>query len=111
MEVPEASLKNVPNEYELHSSKKGWKRYRTKDIENLLAELVDAEDRKDAALKDTIRRIFQCFDERYKKWNTAVQCLSVLDVLISFSQYSRCGDGPVCRPEIISPDENSEFAI
>ena len=32
-----------------------------------------------------------------------VQCLSVLDVLLSMAQYSRCGDGPVCRPEIISP--------
>ena len=65
MEVPEAALKHVPEEYELMSSKKGAKRYRTKTIDNLLAELVDAEERKDVALKDIMRRIFHSFDERY----------------------------------------------
>lgn len=47
------------------SSKKGAKRYRTTVIEDMLAELVDAEERKDAALKDVMRRIFHSFDERY----------------------------------------------
>ena len=37
-----------------------------------------------------------------------MQCLSVLDVLLSLSQYSRCGDGPVCRPEIVSPDADNK---
>ena len=64
MEVPEAALKRVPEEYEVMSSKKGAKRYRTKTIDNLLAELLDAEERKDAALKDIMRRIFHSFDER-----------------------------------------------
>ena len=65
MEVPEAALKHVPEEYELMSSKKDAKRYRTKTMDNFLAELVDAEERKDAALKDIMRRIFHSFDERY----------------------------------------------
>lgn len=63
MEIPENVAKKVPDEYELTSSKKGWKRYRTKRIEELLAELSDAEDKKDAALKDVMRRIFHKFDQ------------------------------------------------
>ena len=64
MEIPEVALKRVPEEYELMSSKKGAKRYHTKTIDSLLAELVDAEERKDMALKDIMRRIFHSFDER-----------------------------------------------
>ncbi|XP_021365348.1 DNA mismatch repair protein Msh6-like isoform X1 [Mizuhopecten yessoensis] len=108
MEVPESALKRVPDDYELFSSKKGWKRYRTSEIDEYLSELADAEERKDAALKDTMRRIFHSFDERYKTWEVALQCISVLDVLMSLSSYSRCGDGVMCRPEVVSPADDTE---
>ena len=68
MEIPESALRNVPNEYQLMSSKKGAKRYRTEEIEEMLAQMVDAEDRKDSALKDVMRRIFHSFDERLVGW-------------------------------------------
>ena len=64
IEVPESALKNIPHHYELMSSKKGAKRFRTSDIEDMLAELIDAEDRKDTCLKDIMRRIFHNFDEK-----------------------------------------------
>ncbi|XP_064596885.1 DNA mismatch repair protein Msh6-like [Liolophura sinensis] len=108
MEIPENVAKKVPDEYELTSSKKGWKRYRTKWIEELLAELSDAEDKKDAALKDVMRRIFHKFDQGYTIWERAVQCVAVLDVLISLANYSHCGDGPLCRPEVVSPGKGTK---
>ena len=37
-----------------------------------------------------------------------MQCLSVLDVLLTLAQYSRCGDGALCRPEFVLPNEDSE---
>lgn len=64
MEIPESAVKRVPNEYELKSSKKGWKRYWTNDVQEMLATLTEAEDRKDVAQRDCMRRIFQSFDER-----------------------------------------------
>lgn len=64
IEVPESAVKNVPNEYRLMSSKKGAKRFRTTAIEDMLVELSDAEDRKDVALKDVMRRIFYNFDKQ-----------------------------------------------
>lgn len=45
---------------------------------------------------------------RYQMWDTAVQCVSVLDVLLSLAQYSRCSDGPVCRPEIVVPSDEQQ---
>lgn len=108
IEVPESALKRIPDEYHLMSSKKGAKRYRTTDIEDQLVDLTDAEERKDAALKDTMRRLFYSFDERYKTWDTAIQCLSVLDVLMSLAKYVGAADGVTCRPEIIEPSSDTE---
>lgn len=38
-------------------------------------------------------------------WNTAVQCLSVLDVLMSLAEYARSEGGDVCIPEFVLPSE------
>ena len=65
IEVPENSLSKVPKSYDLMSSKKGAKRYRTQEINEWVYELADAEEKKAACLKDIMRRIFHNFDERY----------------------------------------------
>ncbi|XP_063300004.1 DNA mismatch repair protein Msh6 [Pelobates fuscus] len=110
MEIPESfTERNLPEEFELKSTKKGYKRYWTKTIERLFGDLVNAEERRDAALKDCMRRLFYNFDVNYKEWQTAVECFAVLDVLLSLSQYSKGGDGPVCRPIILLPDDTSPF--
>ncbi|XP_069811021.1 DNA mismatch repair protein Msh6 [Dendropsophus ebraccatus] len=110
MEIPESvTERNLPEEYELKSTKKGFKRYWTKAIENMFGDLVNAEERRDAALKDCMRRLFYNFDKNYKEWQTAVECFAVLDVLICLAQYSRGGDGPVCRPDILLPDDKAPF--
>nr|BAV25096.1 DNA mismatch repair protein MutS-homolog 6 [Xenopus laevis] len=110
MEIPEnIADRNLPEEYTLKSTKKGFKRYWTKAIEKMFGDLVNAEERRDAALKDCMRRLFYNFDKNYKEWQTAVECFAVLDVLISLSQYSQGGDGPVCRPEIVLQENGSPF--
>ncbi|XP_077341732.1 DNA mismatch repair protein Msh6 isoform X1 [Lithobates pipiens] len=110
MEMPESvTERNLPEEYELKSTKKGYKRYWTKTIEKLFGELVNAEERRDAALKDCMRRLFYNFDKNCKEWQTAVECFAVLDVLMCFAQYSRGGDGPVCRPVIALPDDTPPY--
>ncbi|NXN93064.1 MSH6 protein, partial [Rhinopomastus cyanomelas] len=110
MEIPEsAASRNLPEDYELKSSKKGYKRYWTKEIEKMLAAMVSAEERRDAALKDTMRRLFYNFDKNSKAWQTAVECIAVLDVLMSLANYSQDGDGPLCRPVILPVDSASPF--
>ncbi|KAK2166249.1 hypothetical protein LSH36_40g05016 [Paralvinella palmiformis] len=107
MEVPD-SVRHVPDEYEVTSSKKGFKRYKTVEIERLFSKLTDAEDRRDVALKDVMRRIFYNFDKSYEKWSGAVQCIAVLDVLINLSHYSHCGDGIMCRPQFVIPSHDKQ---
>lgn len=79
MEVPDSiSERNIPEEYEVKSTKKGWKRYVTKETERLFSELQGFEEKRDAALKDCMRRLFYNFDKNYKDWKTAVECMAVL---------------------------------
>ncbi|OXB82828.1 UNVERIFIED_CONTAM: hypothetical protein H355_010398 [Colinus virginianus] len=108
MEIPETAIsRNLPEEYELKSTRKGFKRYWTKEIEKMLAELVNAEERRDAALKDCMRRLFYNFDKNSQDWQAAVHCIAVLDVLMSLANYSRDGDGPLCRPVILLPEDTA----
>nr|XP_048272199.1 DNA mismatch repair protein Msh6 isoform X3 [Myodes glareolus] len=107
LEIPENfTTRNLPEEYELKSTKKGCKRYWTKTIEKKLANLINAEERRDMSLKDCMRRLFYNFDKNYKDWQSAVECIAVLDVLLCLANYSQGGDGPMCRPEILLPGED-----
>ncbi|XP_021574472.1 DNA mismatch repair protein Msh6 isoform X1 [Carlito syrichta] len=110
LEIPENfTTHNLPEEYELKSTKKGCKRYWTKTIEKKLANLINAEERRDVSLKDCMRRLFYNFDKNYKDWQTAVECIAVLDVLLCLANYSRGGDGPMCRPVILLPEDTPPF--
>ncbi|XP_048375271.1 DNA mismatch repair protein Msh6 isoform X2 [Sphaerodactylus townsendi] len=108
MEIAESALpNNLPDEYVLKSTRKGYKRYWTKDIEKMLAEIVSAEERRDAAQKNCMKRLFYNFDKNNKDWRTAVECIAVLDVLICLATYSQGCDGPLCRPVFILPEKNT----
>ncbi|XP_068182985.1 DNA mismatch repair protein Msh6 isoform X2 [Antennarius striatus] len=105
MEVPDSvSERNIPEEYEVKSTKKGFKRYVTKESERLFSELQGFEEKRDAALKDCMRRLFYNFDKNYRDWKTGVECMAVLDVLLALSRYSQGGDGPMTRPEVVLPE-------
>uniref|UniRef100_I3JU46 DNA mismatch repair protein n=1 Tax=Oreochromis niloticus TaxID=8128 RepID=I3JU46_ORENI len=111
MEVPDSvSERNVPEEYELKSTKKGWKRYVTKETERMFSELQGFEEKRDAALKDCMRRLFYNFDKNYSDWKTAVECMAVLDVLLALSRYSQGSDGPMARPEVVLPEDDAQVA-
>lgn len=108
MEVPESvSERNIPEEYEVKSTKKGWKRYVTKETERLFSELQGFEEKRDAALKDCMRRLFYNFDKNYRDWKTGVECMAVLDVLLALVRYSQGGDGPMTRPQVLLPEDDS----
>uniref|UniRef100_M4BJP3 DNA mismatch repair protein n=1 Tax=Hyaloperonospora arabidopsidis (strain Emoy2) TaxID=559515 RepID=M4BJP3_HYAAE len=101
LEVPESALKKQPKEYELKSRKKGYKRFHTRTIRDLLKRLATAEAQKEEALKDQTRRIFHKFDEDYKYWMKAVQCLAVLDCLVSLGLLSSQSEG-YAKPEVVA---------
>ncbi len=65
LEIPEVALaRHTPDEYELKSQKKGFRRYWTREIETMLGRLTGAEERRNSALRDTMRVLFQSFSEQ-----------------------------------------------
>ena len=66
LEVPESALAwHTPDDYELKSQRKGFRRYWTRETERLLGEMMDAEERRSCSLKDTMRTVFHAFAEQY----------------------------------------------
>lgn len=98
IEIPDSQTKKVGAGFELQSQRKGYKRYYTAESKELLSRQINAEEHRDKVLKDLNRRIFAQFSEKYDMWSMAVYKLSVLDVLISLTEYAFSGD--MCIPEI-----------
>ena len=59
IEVPIASCNKVPSEWTTKSQKKTHRRYWTPVIEELLGDMIQAEDREKEAQKDTLRKVFE----------------------------------------------------
>lgn len=105
LEVPDH--KKVPESFEFQGARKGFRRYYTSEGKSFVSRMIAAEESRDAALRDVARRIFAHFDANYDLWKSAVHCLSVIDVLISFCIYCKSSEVDMCRPEIVLPTEDS----
>ncbi|KAK7284586.1 hypothetical protein RJT34_19335 [Clitoria ternatea] len=101
LEVPENLCRNIPRDYELRSSKKGFFRYWTPDIRKFLRELSKAESEKESLLKSTLQRLIGRFCEHHKKWKQLVSATAELDVLISLAIAGDYYEGPTCRPSFV----------
>ncbi|TVU09494.1 hypothetical protein EJB05_42970, partial [Eragrostis curvula] len=106
IEVPESLGGSVPEDYELQSTKKGFYRYWTPELKELISELSKAEAEKESILKGILQKLIQLFVY------TATRSLVKLDVLISLAIASDYFEGPSCRPTIKesnSSDDNPTF--
>lgn len=106
IEVPENAARKADDDYELQGQRKGFKRYWTEETKGMLYEMIQAEESRDQSLRDIARRIFKQFDDHQESWQSAVECLSSLDVLMSLTQYSLQGD--TTRPNIILPENDMQ---
>ncbi|CAK8544398.1 unnamed protein product [Lathyrus sativus] len=98
LEVPENLSQNIPHDYELRSSKKGFSRYWTPDIKIFLKELSHAESERETLLKSTFQRLIGRFCEHHTQWKQLVYATAELDVLINLAIVSDYYEGPTCRP-------------
>nr|CAD7589194.1 unnamed protein product [Timema genevievae] len=105
LEVSDTAAKKAGSEYELLSQRKGFKRFGTQTTKDLLSRQLATEEQKKNVLKDLSRRIFEQFSSRYTDWSRAVQCLAVLDVLLTFTEYS-LGERETCMPTFVLPSNN-----
>lgn len=102
LEVPQNACSRATYEYHLEGTRKGFKRFSTYETKDLLSRMIAAEEQKRNVLKDLSRRIFEKFSLDYNKWESAVHCLSVIDILLSFAEFARQQSGDVCLPKVTS---------
>uniref|UniRef100_A0A0E0ES22 DNA mismatch repair protein n=1 Tax=Oryza meridionalis TaxID=40149 RepID=A0A0E0ES22_9ORYZ len=108
LEVSENLRGSVPQNYELQSTKKGFYRYWTPEVKELISELSKAEAEKEAKLKCILQNLIQLFVEHHSKWRQLVSVVAELDVLISLAIASDFFEGPTCCPiikESYGPDD------
>lgn len=108
LEVPESLRGNIPRDYELRSSKKGFFRYWTPNIKKFLGELSHAESEKESKLKSILQRLISRFCEHHDKWRQLVSSTAELDVLISLAIANDYYEGPTCRPVISGLSNSNE---
>ncbi|KAJ4956317.1 hypothetical protein NE237_013100 [Protea cynaroides] len=109
LEVPEGLQGNVPRDYELRSSKKGFFRYWTPSIKKLLGELSEAESEKETKLKSILQQLIGQFCAHHIQWRQLISVTAELDVLISLAVASDYYEGNVCRPVILASSCSSQF--
>lgn len=101
IEVPESAARLADSSYALQGQRKGFRRYHTEEVKRLAADMASAEEAKEVAVKDIMRRIFENFDRRRCEWERAVRCLSLLDCLLSLAQYSGSLTDSCCTPRFL----------
>uniref|UniRef100_A0A0M3HPP5 DNA mismatch repair protein n=1 Tax=Ascaris lumbricoides TaxID=6252 RepID=A0A0M3HPP5_ASCLU len=105
LEIPEAIAQNLSADFELKSSRKGYRRMTTDESVRLFEELLEAETRRDVIRRDVMRRVFADFDTRAAKWAAVTERVAVFDVLLSLARYANSSGLGMCRPEFVYDSE------
>lgn len=106
IEVPESSSKKANSQYTLEGQRKGKnpaRRYSTNETRQLLKEMMQVEDQRNAVLKDLLRRMFEKFSDEYNVWKKVVDCVGILDCLTAFTVYGQ-NQNQICFPDIVDND-------
>ncbi|XP_054801883.1 DNA mismatch repair protein MSH6 isoform X2 [Prosopis cineraria] len=101
LEVPESLSGNIPQDYEMRSSRKGFFRYWTPDIKKLLGKLSQGEQEKESSLKTILQRLVCRFCEHHTKWRQLVSATAELDALISLAIAGDYYEGSICQPRFL----------
>ncbi|EDV97736.1 probable DNA mismatch repair protein Msh6 [Drosophila grimshawi] len=104
LEVPETHAHKVNKSYALEGQVRGKKparRYTTAETKALLKDMQQAEEVRNAVLKDLARRLFEKFSNHYEQWKQCIDCVAMLDVLAALAEYAR-QQLVICVPELVS---------
>ncbi|KAI6241441.1 DNA mismatch repair protein [Aphelenchoides fujianensis] len=99
LEIPDTLTKSLGSAYVLTSKRKGFQRYRTSELEELIDELGKAEKERDLLHGDFTRRVFEDLDQRKNKWGRILLDVANFDCLASLARYSRESSLEQCMPE------------
>ena len=100
LELPDGVA--VPPSYDLVGQRKGFKRYKSAELQELVAARDAALAARDAALGSVLKRVLARVAAAAPAWAAAVAAASILDALLSLAAAAEAGaaSGPMCRPSV-----------
>ena len=98
-----------PPSFEFTSRRKGYERFITQRIRDLLSTLEEAEDRLKNLLSVYVCFVFKHFHSYHRVWDRFINNIAQLDCLSSLSVVSFQSDGVMCRPEVFDPSGRDPF--
>lgn len=108
IQVPEHYCKNVPKDYQIETTRKGFRRYYTPTIINLFQKLTTYEEEMKKTLDGIMSTIFEQFSRKINLWSAAIECIAILDVLQSVASFVRslkANDVDICRPTFVTDSD------
>ncbi|KAF4649542.1 DNA mismatch repair protein msh6, partial [Perkinsus olseni] len=110
IEVPERCAPRNLEEHglEVSSTRKGFVRLLSQEIREMTDELEKTEEQMKDCLYPFMAQLFKDFHKHTVRLQDMVQRLATLDCLLSLSEASRPGSGPMCRPEIL---DSADFPV
>lgn len=103
LEVPDAT--KVPANYSLVAQRKGFRRYVSPKLRELVAEREEVCAQREAALAGVLRGLLARFGARGAAWTAVADAAATLDALLSLAAAAEAGGafGPMCRPAVLPP--------
>ncbi|KAH7650129.1 DNA repair [Cryptosporidium bovis] len=113
IECPENIPKSrFPDSAEITSSKKGYVRFHTDEIKQLLYDLEFKEEQLQKSLFPYLQTMCKEFHNNFSYFSAISDSVSQLDVLISLALVSMdTSEGPFCRPKFITKAENNGIPL
>lgn len=114
LEVPVEHVKGnkKPSNFEFTSQRKGFERFHTAEIKEMVDKLEDAEHELKDAILPFLSAIFRRFHDLKDMWTQLIGLLTEVDCLLSLAVASSQSEGHMCLPELIPYEgEYAETAL
>ncbi|GMH33654.1 hypothetical protein BSKO_01488 [Bryopsis sp. KO-2023] len=107
IEVPDSLLKRVPGDFNLTAQRKGFKRYMSDELRELVNNLDASQADLEKEMANLLQGLVKKFASQHQLWSRAVEATSQLDALISLATACLGMEGGVCCPEFVDPVEGA----
>eukprot|EP00879_Flechtneria_rotunda_P010892 GHRR01011382.1.p1 GENE.GHRR01011382.1~~GHRR01011382.1.p1 ORF type:complete len:1038 (+),score=487.25 GHRR01011382.1:2036-5149(+) len=101
LEVPDAAATAIPSSYCLVGHRKGFKRYSSDRLKELVAARQAAEDNREKVEAGVLQSLERLFVSHHELWVSAIEAVAVLDCLMALAGAALAADGVMCRPKLL----------
>eukprot|EP00884_Botryococcus_braunii_P001653 jgi/Botrbrau1/11489/Bobra.0360s0015.2 len=107
LEVPEEAKSKVPSNFEVLGQRKGFLRYMSSELRQLVEAREEAVTQREVALQGLLKGILRKFASHKSIWSKAVEAAGQVDALMSLATWAELGslNGSMCRPTFTSDDD------